>query len=700
MATAWQKFEHRAPIDGLRAIAALLVVVFHAKLPGFDNGYIGVDVFFVLSGYLITSLITREHLTKGRISLLQFYSRRAKRLFPAALTVLLITAVIYQLIAPPFDVLENRPGFAYAAIYVSNWYFLARSQNYFAADSSPSPVLHYWSLSVEEQFYLVWPIIALLVFLIPQVRKHIGPYVLGAFAIGALVLSGLIARDNVMLAYFGTIGRAYQLLIGATLATAVLWWQRSRCTKAAEAKAKTLPKLTIRQRSVGAILIPLGVAGLIYSATNLGPSSPWWTGIVGTFATVSILLGIELAPTGLIPSALSSPPARYLGRWSYSIYLWHWPLIVLLGIAGLLPEMWYFRVPLIVAGSIALAAATWYLIEGRALRIPAVTYPRMRTIIAAGVGATVAAAVSVLIVLQVPVATSQLYAQVTQTTPQGGSAADGTSAVNTGDDTADGTAVYDPNAGTDPSPSASASGAPTKHPTVLLVGDSHAQFWIPALEKFSKDNGIRLVTVTRSACPWLDVTAVDDHSTSDILPCDNLLRQPALDAAAQYKPDITILVSRSILVRTLVTDSGRINPGDPGWAATVDAGVSGFLKQLTPLSKSVVLFEPVPETTGRGPVCLSKGGPPSDCDLPGKHITGTDDLLVAFHKAATAPGVVSINLDNLVCPNGICPAMVDNVVTHRDEHHLTTQYASLLMPALDTLLKSDGVDLVTGAVTQ
>jgi hypothetical protein len=150
-------FEHRPSLDGIRAVAVLLVIAFHAGMTALGHGYVGVDVFFVLSGFLITSLLARELLGSGRLRFVAFYARRVRRLLPAALLVLLVTAVAYELVASPAAVSETRGGFVASALYFANWFFLRQANDYFAQGAHPSPVEHYWSLSVEEQFYLVWP---------------------------------------------------------------------------------------------------------------------------------------------------------------------------------------------------------------------------------------------------------------------------------------------------------------------------------------------------------------------------------------------------------------------------------------------------------------------------------------------------------------------------------------------------------------
>ena len=662
-APGWLRFSHRPPIDGLRAIAAVLVVLFHAQMPGFGNGYVGVDVFFVLSGYLITSLLLRERLGTGRVRLRAFYARRARRLLPAALTVLLVTAVLYERAAPAFDVLQNRLGFVFAAVYASNWYFLAQSNDYFAQDASPSPVLHYWSLSVEEQFYLVWPLLLIGLLAVPAIRRQLGPWVLGALTAAATLASALVAADSSMLAYFGTFGRAYQLLLGATLAMVVLWWNRE--------VAQNGPRvLEQRVSRAGRLLVPAGVLLLVVAGTDAGPDSSWLTGLIGALATVAILGGVELAPSGPIQGALSAKVPQLLGRWSYSIYLWHWPVIVIALTLGVLPGFWWVRVPLVLALSVGLAAATWFLVEGRAMRITLRGLPRQRAVVLAGVVLTVTAAAASQRILGFSAQASALYEQVT--------------AAAAGDDAS----------GTDSGPvlrAAGSSAAPATR-TVLLVGDSHARQWAAGLAAYGADHGFTLVSVATRGCPWMDVEP--DWGATEDPHCATTVRKASIDAVHKYRPAVTILASRSIDVRTLRTPHGDLRPDDPGWSEVVRAGAASFIAEIAPYTGTIVLVEPLPETATPMSRCLADPHRPSACDQSAVVMPGMRAVERIFHAVdAGSTKITSVSLDALICPGGRCPAEVDGLPTHRDTNHLTAEYAAAVVPDLVALLVARGISL-------
>lgn len=647
---AWASFEHRPAIDGLRAVAALLVVLFHAGLPGLGNGFVGVDVFFVLSGFLITSLLAREVLADRRVQMVRFYARRARRLFPVAMLVLLVTAVLYVQFAPPLAVYDNRSGFPAAALYVSNWLFMAQSQDYFAEAASPSPVLHYWSLSVEEQFYLVWPLLLLALMAIPVVRRRWAPLLVAVLAGGALLGSAWLSTQDPSAAYFSTLARAYQLLIGATLALACLWLART---------GNRPP------RPLGALapwLLGIGVVVVVAVATDYGPANPWWVGVIGCLATAAILGGMELGGRGPVGRLLQNPVARWLGIWSYAIYLWHWPVIVLGDLAGWLPPQWWARVPLVTGVTILLSALSWLVIERPAGLVRMPRLKQQRRVVLVGLTVTLATALACTALLWPSQLTQSLVAAAEEgSTEQGG---------------------------------VSVSAGSNDKSTVMLIGDSHALSWVAGLKAFAKKEGFRFVSVTQVACPWAAVDAID-LATGERFRCDQDLRQPALAALRKYRPEVTLLVSRSITVRDVRAEDGsEYALGSSEWESEVRAGMTEFLGKAQPYTDQLVIVEPLPETSSSMLECLSTGASPSDCDQPQEDrypMQVVEDVQRSI--AGRTNGVASVSLDSLVCPDGWCRASVDGMPTHRDNHHMTDGYAGDLVPRVSRLLRERGIEL-------
>ena len=333
---------YRPHLDGIRAIAVYLVVAFHAGSDRFDGGFIGVDVFFVLSGYLVTRLLLRDIDGKGSIGYRRFYGRRVRRLLPAALVVLLATAAIYPSIATRADLSTAADSIKAAALYVANWFFIRQSSDYFAADVQSNPVIHFWSLSIEEQFYLVWPLLLGGMFAFARRFGNRASQVVRIIVVGALVLSlanGLrLANVNVGRAYFGTDTRAYQLLAGALLALTPAIFARVPTTQ-------TLRRL-VSLAGVGALV------ALLFAATSTVSVGPVTRGVIATVLTVTLIISMELGP-GVVRSALSWKPIVYLGRISYGTYLWHWLIILVAIHAFALDPTALFVIAAVVASGLA-----------------------------------------------------------------------------------------------------------------------------------------------------------------------------------------------------------------------------------------------------------------------------------------------------------------------------------------------------------
>ncbi|HVQ89248.1 MAG TPA: acyltransferase family protein [Actinomycetes bacterium] len=651
-------FHHRPALDGIRAIAALLVVLFHSDVPFLDNGYAGVDVFFVLSGFLITSLLIREIDVDHRVNIIAFYARRARRLLPVALTVLLVTAVAFRFIVTPLEVAEARGGFIAAALYVANWFFLAQSQDYFAADDAPSPVLHYWSLAVEEQFYFVWPILLLLLVLLAKRYRVDLRWIVTTLAVGGVFYAGWLSIDHPMESYFGTLAREYQLMIGAIVALTVFRWQSGR--------AKLLSFL--RGTSAAQILSAVGLAVMLTAASPLlGGLGPFGRGALSCLGTALLVVGLEVSDESAIGRGLKWGPARRIGAYSYAMYLWHWPVIVLGDDLDLLPTMWVPRAIIVVSVTIGLSALTSVLIEKPMGRISLSSQPRRRTVAIGGLLAALMTAAAMLVILPVNAQTEKLVEAITA---ENDPARYATTVAVTGS--------TDPNA-----------------KTVLLIGDSHGRFWVNGAADLAAEQGWRLVSVRRNGCAWPNVDRVDPAIDGVRDYCQEF-RDKALEVAEQEQPDVTLLVGRSLLGGTaaiLTADSTRVTAGDPEWIEAIKSGTDSYLKDLAPFTGSMVLIEPIPETETPMAACLSTDTPPDECSQPSIDPPGAELVETYWRSLESDPAITSLDVDDLICPDHVCPAMVGDVITHQDSHHLTDAYAALLMPDIEKRLAETGPNL-------
>lgn len=484
-------------IQGLRALAAILVTLFHARLvPG---GFIGVDIFYVISGYLITGLILREIEKTGTLDLKSFYQRRIKRLLPTSVFVLFVTAIFAWILFPPItrDSL-GRDLFA-AAAYISNYLFAWWQNDYQNLNATPSPFIHYWSLAVEEQFYLVWPIFILF---LARYGKRV---ILGGIAVTtalSLLFSIYLTQAAPIWAFYSLPTRAWELGFGALLLF--------------------IPDFKKKMR----ILPWLGFLGIAISALNFNENTafPGKNALLPVLATTVLMATIKYWPP-LFDDLANSGISQWLGAISYPLYLWHWPALVLPSSALGRPLRIYERFLCIVL-TVVLAHLTSKFVEDplRHKKLRTATVYKgavITTALSLIAGIVIASSASSIITTKGAASYKFDLVKVMEKPAVYG---DGCH-VNYGE-TKSGYCTY---------------GNKNSSTTIVLYGDSHAAQWFPALEKLANERGFKLVSLTKSACPAVD-SKRPDQGAFKMVHCTKW-RQNSIARIAKIKPMAVITSS-------------------------------------------------------------------------------------------------------------------------------------------------------------
>jgi peptidoglycan/LPS O-acetylase OafA/YrhL len=298
----------------MRAIAILMVVLFHADVPGLSGGYVGVDVFFVISGFVITGLLLREYESTGRTSIRSFYGRRTRRILPAATLVIVATVLGAYVVINSVTGRQTAVDGQWASVFLANFHFAASGSNYLASQSPPSLLQNFWSLAVEEQFYIVYPtvfLIAARLFSRSSVRVRVG-LLLGAVVIGSYVLSVVLTAADPSSAFFSPFTRAWELALGGLVAVA-------------SSSLLRLPK------SIAAAATWLGCGGILVAAFTFtsATSYPGSLAAIPVVGTALVIAGGAAQPTWGVESVLRLRSFQMLGLVSYSLYLWHWPILMI-----------------------------------------------------------------------------------------------------------------------------------------------------------------------------------------------------------------------------------------------------------------------------------------------------------------------------------------------------------------------------------
>lgn len=648
-------------IQGLRGVAILLVMVYHVWFLRVSGG---VDVFYVISGLLITGSLVRSLERNGRLDLVGYVARLVKRLFPVALLVLVAVLVATPLLLPSARWAETVQEAIASALYFENWQLAANSVDYLASRNAASPVQHYWSLGVQGQFYLLWPVLlGLAVVLGSWGRKRVrgsALTVLGVVLAASLIWSIVETARNQPLAYFDTFTRLWEFAIGGIVGL-------------------LLPKLALPgwlRVALGWLgIVGLAVCGLLIQGSS---SFPGYAALLPTLAAAAVIVAGTTGSRAGVDRFLNTRAMQYLGDLSYSLYLWHWPLLIFyLVVTGRSSADLPGGVGILLA-AVGLAAATKWLVEDR---VPGPAPGRRGRLRAYAVGAAWMVPVLIGSIGFSSYLTSQ--EQALAAAPVNVQAYPGPTVL------ADPAGVRvdrgvpvrpDPLVAAEDKPivlkDACAQGlesadvitceygelrAPAK--TVAVVGGSHTEHWMPALLKVAEQKSWKLVTMLKRGC--LLSTDPQMVNGAEYLSCaqwnDNVLA--TLD---RLRPDGVFTLSTSTREGSETLPAGNLEQ----WAELDRMGIGVLAVRDTPR-----FTEDVPECVGEAPAPEAP-----ECGRPRAETIA--DRSPTETLADPPRNVVFLDMNEYFCPDERCPAVIGNVLVYRDADHITATYARLLGPML------------------
>ena len=640
----------RADIEGLRAIAVILVVIFHADLGVLHGGFVGVDIFFAISGYLITGLILAEHEKTGRLDFLNFYARRGRRLIPAATAMVAMVLVVGFFIYSPDELFEVAKSGAASSVYMSNMYFASQTFGYFSSHMAANPFLHTWSLSVEEQFYLFWP---LFVFLCAKyTRQRLGLLMaLGAMTLGSFVFGLWLVATDLNWGFYALPGRVWEFSLGG-LARVLIF------------DAGRLPKL-------GRALIGWTGLALIGGSSVLLTQwirFPGWPALLPVLGTVMILaVGGQ---SSWLDKALGARPLQWIGQRSYAIYLWHWPLL-------LLPVVWFgeptdLHKLAYLAGAVLLAHISYHLVENPVRRHPWLVGRKFASLGLTAGFAVIAGAIAV---------TTYVGAKFEDRDPAYQEYRDARYQRAAELDAHPDCLVWPTKlTGVEVCPFASEG----SRGTIVLAGDSHANHWFSPILETAQDHAYQLSTVMKTSCAFVDVDVYDVVERRKYHEC-RIWREQAIEEIIGLQPDLAIIsmASGSNVARSLPWGDTNLGVSRAEWGE----GLARALKPLTDAGVPVLLIQHTPKLFGNGPICLARtvkfGRSPDICARDRDHAIDQEILDVERAALANMPGVSIVDFTDLFCDAERCDAKRAGISMYSDAHHLSEAWARSLKPHVE-----------------
>ncbi len=656
--TPTQQRHFRVPfsgdIQGLRALAVLLVVFFHAGYGNVNGGFVGVDVFFVISGYLIGGILFDSVYTstpQNRYkALVTFWARRVRRLLPQALLVILVTyflAIMYT----PVDFLEDVKKDALASLfYVANYAFSFSAQDYFMLDRPQSPFLHFWSLSIEEQFYIGFPII-LLGFSFLRLRLRTIIITLGALSVVSLVSGIFKSQTQQTVVFYQTEFRVWELSAGVILAAIA-------------------PKIRSRfqQSFASQFLLYLSLTAILLSGLFMREFDgfPAPLALIPTSATITALICLAAGSSSLL---LSNPVAQWIGDRSYAFYLWHWP--VLYFGPTLVPGS-SFQIEFCLLALLVLTIVSFSFIENPIRNSQKFARFNGRTLILAFgsmlLSIWVISQATALSKVRQTISEEMVASYNDQRKILPESYADDCHLNNEYEPIKD--CLYGPK---------------NADHTIWLFGDSHAAQWLPVFNSAASninmetDQSLNIRAVTKSSCPSVDIPIWHKGYKSNYISCE------AWKTSVLEQIKMTPINQRPIIVLTNDTDylgwitADNMIVTDPSLATNIyQTGLQSMIKKLTELNVRVVLVGDTPKAYDGYWDCILADG--KTCDRTKRSALAH---MAWQEKTARNLGVDYIDLNQALCPSATCPVIIDNIMVYRDSTHISVPMILTLTDLLE-----------------
>ncbi|HNP35044.1 MAG TPA: acyltransferase family protein [Woeseiaceae bacterium] len=659
---------YRPDVQGLRAIAIGLVILAHSHVPGFAGGFIGVDVFFVLSGYLITGLLMNEWLSTGRIRYPRFLARRLRRLLPALLAMIFAVMLLAMLLLSSYEVRMQTGSAVYSATWMSNFFFALSEFDYFNALTAKDLFLHTWSLGVEEQFYLVWPgLISIAMILAANNRRfsvdngRLVGFLLVIF-VCSLAISIRWTQVAPLISFYMMPSRGWQFAMGALV---FISRTLSFGTLAKQHPCKSSAGYT---EFVGIV----GLALIFGSAIVLEPSTKY-PGLYALFPTIGaacVIAAGDVARSPVVGPLLRCSPLVWLGDRSYSVYLWHWPIIIFGGSYGFSRGL---------AGGLMLVAVTLLVsvFSYRFIELP-FWKGRYSTPVPLRTLTSSLLAMSILIV-------------AVQGAKLGLDAETGASAGRSNyDPRVDMPAIYKRGMRCDTWYSSAEVepcfiGANDGKKTAILLGDSIGAQWISLLPEIYASPEWRVAVITKSGCAIVEQEYYYDRVGGTYDTCTEW-RRNALEYLRNIRPEVIFVGSSSHYEFT---------------AQEWTDGVQSVLRTLAGATDRIVLVPGTPSLTFNGPSCIESPyefsfrlkNSERECEQVLESSASADVTAYLAQAASKFKNVEMLDLNDLVCPNGRCAAMASSgIVVFRDERHLTNTFVMAQLEEVSRRLKAMRLD--------